>query len=235
MQYLNVVLSSIFSIVALFILTKIMGRRQVSQLSMFDYINGITIGSIAAEMATALEDDMFLPLIALVIYAGIATLISYLSCKSNKLRRFVVGKPLVLFDGGKIYEKNLKRAKLDIGEFMSECRTSGYFNLKDIETAVYEPNGKLSFVPISSKRPSNPSDFGIFPQQEREGVAVIVDGKVLKDNLKHAGKDMSWLNNQLKSNKTNVGDTFFAYIDITCDKLESFNRTNLKLEKHIFE
>ena len=110
MEILQILLTSLGSIIALFILTKIMGNRQMSELSMFDYVNGITIGSIAAEMATSLEDDFLKPLVAMVVYTLVAVLISILTCKSIKLRKIFTGRPLILYENHKIYKKNLKKS-----------------------------------------------------------------------------------------------------------------------------
>ena len=126
----------------------------MSQLSMFDYIIGITIGSIAAEMATALETEFWQPLLAMGIYALVAVIFSILSTKSLKSRRLISGTTLVLFDNGILYRKNFKTAKLDLDEFLMICRINGYFNLNDIQTALLETNGKISFLPKAEKRPT---------------------------------------------------------------------------------
>lgn len=105
MELLNIFLASIGSIIALFILTKLIGNKQVSQLSLFDYVNGITIGSIAAEMATSLENDFLKPLTAMVIYASSTIVISYVSCKSEKLRKLFQGSSLILYQNGNLYKK----------------------------------------------------------------------------------------------------------------------------------
>lgn len=124
MELLYVTFTTIGSIITLFILTKIMGNKQMSQLSMFDYIIGITIGSIAAEMATNLE-EFEKPLIAMIIYALFALLISIANYKSIAIRRIITGKSLVLFEDGKLYEGNLRKARIDINEFLMECRNNG--------------------------------------------------------------------------------------------------------------
>ena len=141
MDLLKIVWLSLGSLLALFILTKIMGNKEMAQLSMFDYIIGITIGSIAAEMSTALENDFMQPLLAMIIYALASVVISFVSYKSLKINRFLTGPSLILLDNGEIYRNNLKKAKLDITEFLMQCRTSGYFNLSDIQTAILEPSG----------------------------------------------------------------------------------------------
>ena len=214
MELLKIVILSVTSIIILFILTKIIGSREMSQLSMFDYINSITIGSIAAEMATALETDFMQPLIAMVTYAGIIIIIEFITSKSLKLRRFINGNALILMDNGKLYKKNFKRAKLDISEFLVECRNKNFFNISDIQTAILEPNGKLSIIPKSDKRPTIPSDFNINPQQEQITTNIISDGKILIDNLKSTGNNDVWLKNKLKEQHIdNISDIFLA----TCD------------------
>ena len=118
MDIFKVLITSVVSIVVLFFITKAIGNRQMSQLTMFDYINGITIGSIAAELATSLE-EFTKPLTALIVYGLVSFLIAYITNKSIKIRRFVEGQALLLYDNGTIYEKNLMKAKLDIDEFLT--------------------------------------------------------------------------------------------------------------------
>lgn len=214
MDLLKIVWLSLGSLLALFILTKIMGNKEMSQLSMFDYIIGITIGSIAAEMSTALENDFMQPLLAMIIYALASVVISFVSYKSLKVNRFLTGPSLILLDNGEIYRNNLKKAKLDITEFLMQCRTSGYFNLNDIQTAILEPNGKISFLPKAEKRPATPSDMNISVPVDRVVVNVVLDGIVLKENLYHTGNDELWLEKQLVSQGIqNVDDIYLA----TCD------------------
>ena len=102
MEFIKIILTSVGSIIALFFSTKIIGNKQMSELSMFDYINGITIGSIAAEMATSLDGKFYYPLTAIVIYTVIMWFISYLTEKNIKLRRFFTGRSIVLMQSGKI-------------------------------------------------------------------------------------------------------------------------------------
>ena len=197
MELLHVFLTSVGSVAYLFILTKLLGNKQMSQLSMFDYINGITIGSIAAEMATALEDDFLLPMIGLAVYTAAALLISLVASHSIKLRKFLIGRPLILYDNGKLYRECMKKAKLDLNEFLTECRNNGYFNLSEIQTAILETNGKISILPATSSRPVTPADMNLSPAQEKLPVNLIIDGSVLADNLKAIGKNEKWLQNQL--------------------------------------
>lgn len=214
MNIIKIISLSLGSILVLFILTKIMGNREISQLSMFDYIVGITIGSIAAEMSTSLENNFWEPVIAMVVYGIIATSISYLSCKSLKFRRFFSGKSKILLDNGNLYRKNFLKAKLDINEFLMQARINGYFNISDIQTAILEPNGRISFIPISTKRPVNSVDLNLNPPSDNVVINLILDGIVLHENLQKTGKDIKWLEKEIeKQNISNFKNIFLATYD----------------------
>lgn len=215
MEILHVILTALGSIITLFILSKLMGNREMSQLTMFDYINGITIGSIAAEMATTEFTDVTKPFVAMIIYALVVILISELTNKSIKFRRIVTGKPIILYDNGTIYEKSLRKAKLDSSELLCLCRTAGYFDLSTLQTIILEPNGKLSFLPISDTRPLTGKDMKLSITQEYLVANVIIDGHIMTDNLKHTGNNETWLHTQLKAHQINdISEVFLA----TCDR-----------------
>ena len=199
MEYLiKIPILSLSSLIVLFILSKLMGNKEISQLSMFDYTIGITIGSIAAEMATSLEDNFMEPLLAMIVYALIAVLISYISAKFLPVRRVIEGKSVILYDNGKILRGNFKKMNLDISEFLMQCRVNGYFNLADLQTVILEANGKMSFLPRSTKRPATPEDLSIKPKPENIVVNLILDGKILKENLKFINRDENWLIKEIK-------------------------------------
>ncbi len=198
MEYFKIVLMSLSSLFVLFILTKLMGNRQVSELTMFDYIIGISIGSIAAEMATDLEKPLY-GVIAMAVYALSAVLISYLTTKFYSIRKIFFGKSIVLMRKGKISKEGLKKAHLDLSEFLMQSRTAGYFDISNIDTAFMEPNGKISFLPFSNARPVNSEDLKIVPQNDGIFVNVISDGNIIISNLKKLGFDENWLNCELKT------------------------------------
>ena len=197
MTFLYLILTTIGSFVALFIAAKVVGHKQIAQLDFFDYITGITIGSIAAEMATELEEP-WKPLCALLIYGAVTLLLSMLTNKFPRLRKYLSGTPTILMDNGKLYRENLKKAKLDLSEFMVLCCQQGYFDLSSIQTAVFEYNGRLTILPVSSRRPATPEDMNLQPEQEQIFTELIMDGRVLEGNLKRMGLDRSWLDKQLR-------------------------------------
>ena len=198
MEIIKVILTALLSVSSLFIITKIMGHKQVAQLDFFDYVSGITIGSIGAELATELEKP-YKPLIALAIYGLASLLLNLLAHKIPRIRKYINGTPTILMNDGKLYRKNLKQAKLDLSEFMLLCREQGYFDLDEIQTAIFEHNGKLSILPKAANRPATPDDLKITAKATHIGVEVIMDGRVMGENLSRMGRDVNWLNKRLKT------------------------------------
>ena len=198
MEFAKIVRSSPLSYAALFICAKVIGRKQISQLNFLDYITGITIGSIAAELATDLE-NMWKPLAAMGVYALLTWLLSLIGKRAARSRKFLDGTPTIIMQNGKLYRSNMKKAKLDLSEFMVMCREQGYFNLADIHTAVFEYNGKLTILPVSKKRPATPEDMKLSPQQETLSTEVIMDGRILEENLRRMGLNAAWLDKQLRT------------------------------------
>ena len=164
-------------------------------------------------MATELEEP-WKPLTAILIYAGVTLLLSVVTNKLPRIRRYLYGSPIILMDQGKLYRKNLKKAKLDLGEFLIMCRQQGYFDLTSIETAIFECNGRLTILPVSAQRPATPSDLGLSPEQELLFTEFIMDGRILETNLQHMGLDLTWLDRQLKQRGIHCAqDVFLAVCD----------------------
>jgi len=230
MQYLQVLLSSVFSIVVLFLLTKLMGNKQLSQLNMFDYITGITIGSIAAEMATELEKNPLFSIIAMVVYGFMAYFISVICTKSITLRKLFAGRTILLYDNGKFYRDNFKKARIDLSDFLTLCRVDGYFDLSQIQTAILEHNGTVSFLPVSTQRPATPDDLNLSPKQDYLISSVILDGHIMSTNLKMMGKNVEWLENELKLQGYNSAHEVYL---ATCDKSNNLRvYTSVKEKKN---
>lgn len=213
MDFLRIFITAPASIIVLFFLSKLIGNKQIANLNIFDYINGITIGSIAAEMATCEFNELANYGATLVIYSGIVILLTVLSQYSVKLRRFFTGKTIVLYDHNKLYKKNFKTAKLDFNEFLAILRNKGYFCLDDIEAAFFEQSGDISVLPKESKRPLTPDDIKVRVQQQRPEIIVILDGKIMYKNLKQSGNNKQWLLTQLKQQKKNLAEIYAAVCD----------------------
>lgn len=214
MEIVKVALAALFSAAVLFVIAKLIGHKQVAQLEFFDYISGITIGSIGAEIATTLENPWWKPTVALIVFGILTVVLSVITRKFPKTRKYINGTPTIIMDGGKLYRRNMQKAKLELSEFMLLCRQEGYFNLNDIQTAVFEYNGKLSILPISTKRPLNPEDMKLCPKKEEISAEVIMDGKVMEENLKRMGLDDIWLQRQLQEQGySSARDIFLGICD----------------------
>ena len=207
-------LTALSSFATLFIAAKLIGHKQIAQLDFFDYITGITIGSIAAEMATELEEP-WKPFTAILIYAGVTLLLSIVTSRFPRTRRYLYGSSAILMDQGKLYRRNLKKAKLDLEEFLVMCRQQGYFDLTSIQTAIFEFNGKLTILPVSTQRPATPSDLELSPEQELLFTELIMDGRILEGNLRRMGLDSAWLDKQLKQRGIHSAREVFRAV---CDR-----------------
>ena len=225
MDILKIILTSLFSASALFVIAKILGHKQMAQLDLFDYVNGITIGSIAAEMATEIEAP-WKPFLAMMVYGFISVCLSIITNKSLRMRNFINGTPTIIMNDGKLYRKNMKKAKLDLSEFMVMCRQEGYFNMEDIQTAIFEYNGRLTILPKSDKRPINPNDMNLPVQRDEFFTEIIMDGRVLTENLEKLGLNITWLENQLsQANYKSVKEIYLGVCDNT-NKLILFDIKN---------
>lgn len=210
----SVLLRALSSLLVLFLVTKILGKKQVSQLSLFDYVIGISIGNFAAEMTINLESEEFYGILAVIIFGLIAYLVSILTMKSIKLRRFFMGTPTILIQNGKILDNNFHKVKYDINDMLEQCRIKGYYDISDIEYAIVEANGELSVLPKETKRPLTPCDMQLNVKKEGLCANVIIDGKVMKQNLSIINKDEEWLNHELKIKGKNLKDVLLATVDV---------------------
>lgn len=189
MNYLQIIITSSVSLFALFLLTKLIGNREIAELSMFDYLNGITIGSIAAEMSISKGEEVIDCLIAMIVYSVLIFIISILTNKSIIFNRFINGKSLILFDNNTFYRKNFAKSKINLAEFQNQCRTKGFFDMSQIKTAIIEANGKITILPKSDSRPVTCSDLNLNVDDEKKQFNIIIDGKILYDNLKATGNN----------------------------------------------
>ncbi len=194
----NIFIRTILILIVLFLLAKVMGKKQISQLNIFDYIIGITMGSIGADISLDIEKDLLSGIISLMIYGFASALISFWSLKSITARRIFYGIPTVIMEKGKIIEGGLRKNKLNLNELQEEARSSGYFDLSEIDCAVMESTGKVSFLPKEENKPITKKDMKIKCNKEGLVANIIIDERVMFTNLKVMDKDEKWLKQQLK-------------------------------------
>ncbi len=189
---------ALISLFTLFIVTKILGKKQVSELSLFDYVIGISIGNFAAEMTINIDSEEINGILAVIIFGIVAYFVSWITMKSMVLRRLFIGTPTIIIQDGKLLKKNMKKVRLDINDLLEECRIKGYFDLSTIAYGIMEVNGEMSFLPKSNYKMLTPLDIKIKPEQEKLLANVIIDGNVMYNNLKLMDKDDKWLLKKLK-------------------------------------
>ena len=213
-NFLNICFRTILVLIILFFITKMMGKKQISELNFFDYVVGITIGSIAADISLDIEKNMIAGIAALFIYGFISYIISFISIKSILARRFFIGVPTVLVEKGKIIESGLKKSKIDVNDLLMEARENGYFNLDEIDYALMEVNGNISFLPKEKEKPVTKKDMKIKCSNEGLTVNAIIDSKYMVNNMKAINKDTEWLDHELKVNGyDNYDNILLATID----------------------
>lgn len=229
------IIETIVSIITLFIVTKLIGRKQISQLNIFDFIIGITIGNIAAEMAVNKEVDLVGGIVAILIYAFSSLLVSFVTSKSIKARRFFTGVPIIVVENGKLLEDSLKKIHFDINDFLEECRVSGYFDLSQIEYAIMESNGQISFLPKSKYTPLTPNDMKIKTPYKGLTANLVIDGKIMHENLNNIGKDEKWLLKRLENNGYDRLDDVLLVICDTDEKITIYEKNQGVTPKKVLE
>lgn len=213
-NFFNICFRTILVLIILFFITKMMGKKQISELNFFDYVVGITIGSIAADISLDIEKNMIAGIAALFIYGFISYIISFVSIKSILARRFFIGVPTVLVEKGKIIESGLKKSKIDVNDLLMVARENGYFNLDEIDYALMEVNGNISFLPKEKEKPVTKKDMKIKCNNEGLTVNAIIDSKYMANNMKAINKDKEWLDHELKVNGyDNYDNILLATID----------------------
>ena len=201
-EIVYLIILSVSSVISLFVIAKLLGKRQVAQLEFVDYIIGISIGSIAAEMATDVsEKPLYYYLIAIFIYFLFDIIINILGRKAPILKHFLKGRPLIIIYEGEINYKNLKRSKMSINDVISLAREQGYFDILDIEYAVLENSGKLSIMPKSNLRPTVAEDLKIKIEPVNLPYYIVADGEISYSTLNELNKDRKWLFKKLKISK----------------------------------
>ena len=231
LEVLDVILRSILSLVTLFLVTKMLGKKQVSQLSLFDYVIGISIGNFAAEMTINTESQYMNGIVSVVMFGLVAYVVSIVTMKSIVLRRYFMGVPTILIQKGKILEKNMRKVKFDMNDLLEEIRNAGYFNLEEVEYAIMEANGKVSVLPKVAYKPVTVSDLKLNIKQDGLVANVLIDGKIMPKNLENMHKSKAWLEKQLKlKGYDNYENILLVTLDEN-DKVVVYEK-NLNLKSH---
>lgn len=212
-EWLEVVIRSLLFVVVLFLITKWLGKKQLSELSFFEYVVGITIGSIGAEVITGLEQNMFNGIIGIVAFAALPFLAGLLSLKSKGFRDFIEGRATIFIKDGKIMEDNLKKEKYTTDELLELLRKKDVFKVADVEFAVLEPTGDLSVMLKKENQPLTPKDVNLTVASVKEPQTVIMDGEILDEPLSTIGRSRGWLKTELEKQGVTIENVFIGQVD----------------------
>ncbi|APQ59221.1 membrane protein [Paenibacillus polymyxa] len=212
-DWAEVAIRTLMAVTILFLITKILGKRQVSQLSLFEYITGITIGNLAATIPMERESTWYLGLIALSVWVLTTLGIEYLQIKSKKIRDITDGRTTILIKDGKILEDNLRKERLTLDELMEQLRSKNVFKVSDVEFALMETSGEVNVLLTKDKQPVTLKDLNMQQLPEKEPTAVIMDGQLMEQQMAYMGITQQWLDAKLKEKSLTVKDVFFAQVD----------------------
>lgn len=217
----KVLIFSTVSVVYLFFVSKLLGKKQIAQLSFVDYVLGISIGSISAEMATDIsETPIWYYLIGITVFFVFDLIVSFFERKSPGLKSFFRGKPTVLIYEGKIMFENLKKSGLVVNDIISMCREKGFFDLNDVAYAIFETSGELSVLPKGNQRPVVASDIKTSFTPAQLPVHLVVDGKISYSSLNQIKKNKNWLFEKMHiSTKKQLSNIVLAMYDKNNDKI----------------
>jgi uncharacterized membrane protein YcaP (DUF421 family) len=212
-DWVQIFIRSIVFILVLIITTRLLGKKQISEISFFEYVSGITLGSIAGEVIMGLDGNMGHGILAIVVFAGITLLVDIISLKNKKFRDLVEGKGTVIIKDGKIMEDNLKKEKYTLDELGSLLRQKDVFNTADVEFAMLEPKGDISVLLKKENRPLTPKDLEMKVANDKVPQTVIMDGTIVNDAMTAAGKDRNWLHMELDKLGVTVENVFMGQVD----------------------
>lgn len=200
-EIIMIMVRSFLAILSLLVITRILGKKQISQLTIYDYVIGITMGSIAADSIVSLDEHFINGIVALFSFGGFVLLLSYLAIKNKDVNLLLNGKSVILMEKGEFNFDNLRKTKIPILKFIEQCRLKGYYDISQIDYAILETNGQISFLVkkeyqiTDDKNSKNKKQVYQFP--------LIVDGSIEMDVLNEMGKDIDWLRRELKKQKVN--------------------------------
>jgi uncharacterized membrane protein YcaP (DUF421 family) len=195
---IEIILQTILAFFAVFFFARLIGKKQVSELTFYDYINGITFGSIAANLVTDTDQHTGRYLIGIALFAALTALFQFLSLKSRTIRKVIEGEPVVLIHQGEILEENMATTRFNMGDLMSQLRQQNIFNIKEVNYAILEQDGTVSVLRKAEKQTVQREDLSLEVEQETVWRELIIDGQIIKANLTQNNLSQEWLEKKLR-------------------------------------
>ncbi|HER2157415.1 TPA: DUF421 domain-containing protein [Streptococcus pyogenes] len=212
-DWLDVFVRALLFLIILFLVTKMLGKKQLSQISYFEYVTGITIGSIGAEVITGLERKITVGIIGIITTAALPFIVGLISEKSKKFRDLIEGKGTVFIKDGKIMEDNLKKERYTTDELLALLRKKDVFQVSDVEFAILEATGDLSVMLKKENQPLTAKDLNLTVASVKEPQTVIMDGEILDEPLSTIGRSRGWLQTELEKLGVTIENVFLGQIN----------------------
>jgi uncharacterized membrane protein YcaP (DUF421 family) len=212
-EALEIVFRTLAAIVILFILTKVLGKRQISELSLFEYITGISIGNIAAYVSLDLDNLWYLGIVSLLVWVSASVGIEWWTMKNKKVRDFIDGKGTVLIKDGRLLKSQLRKERLTLDELLEQLRSKDAYRVADVEFAVMESSGELNVLMKKQFQPVTPDMLGWKMSEEKPPHTIVMDGTVLDLELELSGKNRDWLQHELHKHKIKLEEVLLAQLD----------------------
>jgi uncharacterized membrane protein YcaP (DUF421 family) len=205
---------AVFAFLVLLIILRILGRKEISQMTLFDLGVAVTMGSVTANLAIGTNHTTLSVTVVLATFGLLALLLGYISLKSFRFRKLINSEPVMVVEKGRINQKNMGKIRLTLDELMPLLREKNVFNIADVEFAIMESDGELSVLPKAEKQPLTPSDLKIPMKYKGLTSDLIMDGSIMEENLRAAGHDTGWLMEQLEVNGIKDRcEVFYAGLD----------------------
>ncbi|MEK3885359.1 DUF421 domain-containing protein [Paenibacillus sp. PL2-23] len=228
----QIIWRTLAAVVILFLLTKALGKRQISELSMFEYITGISIGNIAAYVSLDLENMWYLGIVSLAVWVVVSVGIEYWTMKSKKVRNFIDGKGTVLIRDGRLFKDKLHKERLTLDELLEQLRKKDVYRVADVEFAVMESSGELNIQLKKQFQPITPDMLGWRMGHEGPPHTIVMDGQVIHDELQLAGKDEKWLEHELQRHKLRLEEIFLSQLGSDGSvSFQTIDGRNVSMEK----
>ena len=215
----------------LFFITKIMGRKQVSEFSLFDYVIGISIGNFTAEMTLNMDVQYIDGMVAITTFGILSLVLTKIINKNIKLRKWIIGTPTVLMDDGKIIEDGLKKVNIDVNDLLEEARIAGYFDISEIAFAVMEGNGNISFLPKAIYKPVTINDLNIKTEKSSLSANLIVNGEFMDEAINNSNITLEELKHKIKK-ELNLDKPDSILLCTITDKNINFYLKNEKIKNY---
>lgn len=208
------VIRTLILFVAVLILLRVMGKRQIGEIQPYELVVIIMISELAAIPMENTGIPLLNGLIPIFVLVAAQVTLSYISLKSSKARGVICGRPSIVIEDAVINEDELRRLRYNINDLLEQLRTKDVFDISDVEFAILETSGQLSVILKSQRRPVQPEDLDIEPPFEGLPLTLIIDGRLIEENLVKANKTVGWLLDRLtQSGVKRIQDVLLASLD----------------------